>query len=46
MMTDEAIKAHFDEKHAGQPVPAKADVDAMIEANTMEMTMPEQPMAA
>lgn len=43
MMTEDAIAKHFAEKHPGQPVPTKAEVDAMIEKEVMEMmpaTMP------
>jgi hypothetical protein len=35
MMTQDAINAHFAEKHAGQPVPPMADVHALIATGTV-----------
>lgn len=46
MMSEEALKAHFDEKHPGQSVPAKADSDAMIEQMTVEGDLNETQSAA
>ncbi len=37
MMTEEAITAHMGEKHAGEPVLSKAEVDAMVEQSTVQM---------
>ncbi len=34
MMTEEAIKAHMDEKHPGQPVPTKEQANEMIKQTT------------
>ena len=36
-MTEEAIAAHMAEKHAGEPVPSKAEIDGMIEKMTQPM---------
>lgn len=36
MMSEDAIAKHMAEKHAGQPVQSKADVDMQIEQQTVE----------
>lgn len=36
MMTGEAIGMHMAEKHPGDPVPSKEEVDIMIEEGTRE----------
>lgn len=47
MMTQEAVNAHFAEKHAGQPVPSMDEVAAMCATATevMETPAPETPAA-
>jgi hypothetical protein len=37
MMTEDAIKAHMTEKHAGDPLPTIAEVHAMIEKGVTEV---------
>lgn len=39
MMGPDAVAAHFAEKHAGQPVPAQDQVNAMVESGVMEGDM-------
>ena len=34
MMDKGAIGAHFEEKHSGEPIPSKREVDDMIEKTT------------
>ncbi|KKW19071.1 MAG: hypothetical protein UY61_C0066G0004 [Candidatus Adlerbacteria bacterium GW2011_GWC1_50_9] len=36
MMDKGAIGAHFEEKHSGEPIPSKREVDDMIEKTTDE----------
>ena len=36
MMTEDAIAQHCAEKHPGEPVPSKEQVDAMIDQTTKE----------
>lgn len=42
IMSEEAIAAHMAEKHAGEPVPTKAESDAMV----VQMTYQETQAAA
>ncbi len=53
MMTQDAVNAHFAEKHAGQPVPTVDQVHANLEAQVVEAPdapgappAPETPPAA
>lgn len=51
MMTEEKIPAHMSEKHPGEPVPSKEQVNQMIEEGTVEgdlsvQTQEDKPMEA
>ncbi len=45
MMTQDAVNAHFGEKHVGQPVPSMEDVAKMCETATEVMETPAAPAA-